>query len=227
MTGVLLYDIGTAIYIVGLLVGIVFGLHYGWSAPWWRSAVGRMFVVITLALLVAGATVVVQILVPLEQDDHLRLALRLLGYGSFAVAMSFLLGTYLHERRQPTSPLPIRKEHDMSESSQQLVQVDERPAAVGTPTQVANPVRTTVRTIVQNLIVLVPLVNAVALVLVGYLQEQTDLVVPGWAFAVLNGVVLVTGLLIGGVTRIMAIPGVAEWIREKLPWLAAIPVKKV
>lgn len=228
MRGVLLYDIGTLVYVLGLLAGVLFTVHYGVTAPWWRSAVGRMFIVIGMALVVAGVTAVWQIVVaslgvtPFTPRPLHELLVRLLGYGVFSVAMGFLLGTYFYERRQPFSDLPARKEQNMKRSS--LVQVDERPAASGTPTQVANPIRTFIRTLLQNLVILVPIVNAVALALIGFLQEQTNLVVPSWAFAVLNGAVLVTGLIIGGVARLMAVPSVNEWIKRNASWLAPIPV---
>ena len=42
--------------------------------------------------------------------------------------------------------------------------------------------------------------------------EQTDVTVPGWVFLVLNGVIAVTALIIGLVARLMAVPGVNEWL---------------
>lgn len=68
------------------------------------------------------------------------------------------------------------------------------------------------RTIVQALIILIPLANGVALATAGYLQEQTHLVIPGWVFLVLNGVVAVTALVMGLVARLMAVPGVNDWL---------------
>jgi hypothetical protein len=96
------------------------------------------------------------------------------------------------------------------------------PANEGVPTQVANPARTVLRTIVQALIALVPILNAVALVLAAYLGEQTEVVVPPVVFAILNGVIAVTALLIGLVTRIFAVPGVEAWLRKWAPGLAAL-----
>lgn len=68
------------------------------------------------------------------------------------------------------------------------------------------------RTIVQALIVLVPIVNGLALAAGAYLAEQTDLTIPGWVFLVLNGAVTVTAVLMGLVARLMAVPGVNEWL---------------
>lgn len=68
------------------------------------------------------------------------------------------------------------------------------------------------RTIVQTLIVLVPIVNAIAAAIIGYLNEQSDVTVPGWIFLALNGIVVVTALLAGLVARVMAVPGVNTWL---------------
>jgi hypothetical protein len=72
----------------------------------------------------------------------------------------------------------------------------------------------TLRTIVQALIILIPLANGVALGAAAYLQEQTHLVIPGWVFLVLNGVVAVTALVMGLVARLMAVPGVNDWLTK-------------
>lgn len=115
MRGVFLYDVGTVIYALGIIAGVVFTVHYGISAPWWRTAVGRMFMVIGLALVTAGATVLWQIIVasigasPFTPRPAHELIIRLVGYGVFTVAMAFLLGTYIHERRKPYSVLPVHK----------------------------------------------------------------------------------------------------------------------
>ncbi len=77
------------------------------------------------------------------------------------------------------------------------------------------------RTFVQALIVLVPVVNGAALAVVGYLNEQTDLVIPASVFAVLNAVIVVTAMVMGLVARLMAVPGV----NNLLTWigLGSIP----
>jgi hypothetical protein len=99
---------------------------------------------------------------------------------------------------------------------------DEIQTPPGTPSQIANPTRATVRTIIQALIGLIPTVNIAAATIIQYLNEQTNLEIPGTVFVVLNGVVVVTAFLIGLSARLMAIPGVAEWIKANLPWLAPI-----
>lgn len=102
---------------------------------------------------------------------------------------------------------------------------DEKPRHALEGTQIANPLRATVRTVVQALVTLIPLGNVAAGIVLGYLNEQTDVAVPGWVFAIVNGVLVATGLIIGLVTRLMANPGVNAWVVRTLPWLA--PIKPV
>ncbi|KQT75415.1 hypothetical protein [Microbacterium sp. Leaf436] len=66
------------------------------------------------------------------------------------------------------------------------------------------------RTIVQALIVLVPIVNGVALAVANYLNTQTDVAVAPVVFVWVNAVVAVTALLMGLAARIMAVPGVND-----------------
>lgn len=66
------------------------------------------------------------------------------------------------------------------------------------------------RTIVQALVVLVPVVNGVGVAVAAYLREQTDIVIPASVFLVLNVVVAATALLMGLAARIMAVPGVND-----------------
>lgn len=67
-----------------------------------------------------------------------------------------------------------------------------------------------IRTIVQALIVLIPVVNGVGLAVTDYLQSQTDVAVPGAVFVWLNAIVAGTALLMGLAARIMAVPRVNE-----------------
>jgi len=64
------------------------------------------------------------------------------------------------------------------------------------------------RTIVQALVVLVPVVNGVAAAVVAYLTSQTDVAVHPVVFVWLNAIIAVTALVMGLVARIMAVPGV-------------------
>ena len=66
------------------------------------------------------------------------------------------------------------------------------------------------RTIVQALVVLVPVVNGVAATVITYLASQTDIAVHPVVFVWLNVVVAVTAVVMGLVARIMAVPGVND-----------------
>lgn len=70
----------------------------------------------------------------------------------------------------------------------------------------------TLRTIVQALVVLVPIVNGVAVAVVAYLNEQTDVTIHASVFIWLNGIIAVTALIMGLLARVMAVPGVNEWL---------------
>jgi len=67
-----------------------------------------------------------------------------------------------------------------------------------------------VRTVVQALVVLVPLVNLAAAAVVGYLNEQTSLAIPPVVFVWLNALIAVTAFVMGLVARLMAVPGVND-----------------
>jgi type II secretory pathway component PulF len=97
----------------------------------------------------------------------------------------------------------------------------------GVPTQVANPSRATLRTVVAVLVALVaalPTLNAVLASLQAYLSEQTQVVIPTWVWLAVNGTAALLLFVSGLITRILAVPGVNEWIKSHLPALAAIPL---
>lgn len=197
--GDLLYDIGTWVYVLGLAFGLAFTLVYLVMAPWWRTAVGRMFVAIGLALVTAGVTVVVQIMAP-DPDWSSRWVFRLAGYGAFTIAMGFLLGTYLHERNKPLSTLPTRKDlHTMT-----------NPTPIVAPVEpIWYPAQRVIRTVLAALVVLVPVLNA-SLPLVAQAFNADG--VPPEVFALVNGVIAACLVILGVLTRIMAIPGVNAWL---------------
>ena len=112
----------------------------------------------------------------------------------------------------------------MTDTPQHLATIDERPGLAALGTQIANPVRATVRTVVQFLIGAVPVLNIAAGIVLSTLQQQSDFVVPAWAFVALNGILVATALLIALVTRLMAAPAVNAWITLNVPWLA--PLKR-
>jgi hypothetical protein len=91
---------------------------------------------------------------------------------------------------------------------------------LATTTQAANPGRATLRTAVQTgigafvgLLVILPLVIQSVLDNIG---EQFPEGLRIW----LAGLALTITALSATLTRVMAIPGVIEWTRTYLPWLA-------
>jgi len=110
----------------------------------------------------------------------------------------------------------------MTDTPRHLATVDERPALADLGTQIANPVRATVRTVTQFVIGAVPVLNVAAGIVIVVLQQQGDIVIPGWVFLVLNGILAVTALLIALVTRLMANPVVNAWITKYAAWLAPL-----
>ena len=86
------------------------------------------------------------------------------------------------------------------------------------------------RTIVSALVALVPIVNGVALAVIAYLSSQTDVSVHPVVFVWLNAIVAGTALVMGLVTRIMAVPGVNDWLTKvglgSVPKSAIIAVKQ-
>lgn len=86
-------------------------------------------------------------------------------------------------------------------------------------TQEANPGKATVRTFFAALLGFAPLVNGVLLAMQDWLQANTD-VVPAELALWVNGV-LVAGLALAAlVTRVLAVPGVNDWLRKHLAVLA-------
>ena len=76
------------------------------------------------------------------------------------------------------------------------------------------PVQRALRSIVGALVVLVPLVNGVAAAAIAYLTSQTDVWIPPTVFVWLNAIVAGTALIIGLVSRIMAVPGVNAFLQR-------------
>lgn len=70
------------------------------------------------------------------------------------------------------------------------------------------PVQRALRSIVGALVVLVPLANGIAAAAAAYLNSQDDVTIPPVVFVWLNAIVAGTALVIGLVSRIMAVPGV-------------------
>ncbi|MDO5743507.1 MAG: hypothetical protein Q4P23_03480 [Micrococcaceae bacterium] len=86
-------------------------------------------------------------------------------------------------------------------------------------TQENNPRSAWVRTAFAAAIALFPILNGVLAVVIETLRPY-DAHIPGWVFAALNGVLVAITVLIALVTRVLAVPGVNDWLRTYARWLA-------
>lgn len=87
---------------------------------------------------------------------------------------------------------------------------------VALSTQEKNPRSAVWRTILAAAIALFPLLNGILGVTIELLKPY-ELQLPGWIFLVLNGSLVVVTLIAAWVTRVLAIPGVNDWLRRYVP----------
>ncbi|MET3349660.1 UNVERIFIED_ORG: hypothetical protein ABID57_001332 [Arthrobacter sp. UYEF1] len=80
-------------------------------------------------------------------------------------------------------------------------------------TQERNPRSAVARTILAAAVGLFPLLNGI-LAMTIELLEPYRLHLPDWIFLALNGTLVAATLLAAWVTRILAIPGVNNWLRK-------------
>jgi hypothetical protein len=80
-------------------------------------------------------------------------------------------------------------------------------------TQERNPRSAVLRTVLAAGVSLFPLLNGVLLAVMGAL-EPYRVYLPGWVFLGLNGTLVAATVLAALVTRVLAVPGVNEWLRK-------------
>lgn len=80
-------------------------------------------------------------------------------------------------------------------------------------TQEANPGKAVARTIFAVVVAMFPTVNGILLAVNEWAADNSAHL-PGWLFAALNAALLATALVSGLITKLMAIPGVNEWLRK-------------
>lgn len=90
---------------------------------------------------------------------------------------------------------------------------------VALSTQERNPRSTVLRTVLVAAVALFPLLNGALKIVVEELQPYR-VFLPDWLFVALNVAITVIVVLIGIFTRIMAIPGVNDWLRKYVPLFA-------
>lgn len=209
MTDDMLNDIAGLLALTGAVPIAGATITYGIGSPWWRSWLGRVMFGLFFALVIVFGIVLGRRLGG-EYPGYGWVAL--VGYAYIWLTLWAVWLIILVERRKPapSGPLPLRKETinmgDPTEGGQHVA------ITTATVPEIWFKAKRAVRTIVQTLIVLVPIANALAAAVIGYLNTQTDVTVPGWVFIALNGIVVATALLAGLVARVMAVPGVNAWL---------------
>ena len=91
--------------------------------------------------------------------------------------------------------------------------------AAGTSTQERNPRSAVARTVLAAVVAAFPLLNGVLLVALEVLKPY-EVNLPGWVFLWLNGALAVVTALTALFTRVLAVPGVNDWLRRYLPLFA-------
>jgi len=82
-----------------------------------------------------------------------------------------------------------------------------------TSTQERNPRSAALRTALAVAVAAFPLLNGVLLAVIDALKPY-EVYLPGWVFIGLNGTLIAATALAAVVTRVLAVPGVNEWLRK-------------
>jgi hypothetical protein len=83
-------------------------------------------------------------------------------------------------------------------------------------TQESNPRSAVLRAVLAIAVGAFPLLNCVLLAVIEALKPF-EAFAPGWVFLGLNGILLAVTALAAVVTRVLAVPGVNEWLRKYRP----------
>lgn len=117
MTNEVLDLIGKWSLLAALPPALFFVISYMLRAPWWRSLIGVMFVLLSATII--GLVTIVSLSLFLGLDYPGRYHLRAIVYGLVAVTMYFLAITYETERRSPAPAIPFRKDRTMTDPTPQ------------------------------------------------------------------------------------------------------------
>lgn len=85
--------------------------------------------------------------------------------------------------------------------------------AAAPATQETNPARAVMRTMLAAVVAFFPLINGVLLAVQDWLTTNSE-VLPPWLILAANGILLAGLLLVALVTRVLAVPGVNDWLRK-------------
>lgn len=184
-------------------------LIYGFRSEWYKTVLG----VITLSLFTSLAAVLLFVSARRAWGEFFGYEwFAVLIYGWVSISSFAFLGIFLVERRRSeilTIPLNRRQRRvdsrATSHSSKEPPMTDQ--TATLEPPKIWYSTQRALRTALAFLITAVPILNAVAGATIDYLREQEGVAVPAWVFLVLNGILAVTTLIIGLVSKWMATPG--------------------
>lgn len=184
--------------IVDLALAVVLALYFAIGHPrvWFRDRLGWVVFGYACAVVALLALIVYGIVFGQKVDEPIRLAVG----AALAVALVAKTRAVHNERRRG------RLAGARSSSDRKVVIMTSNTPGVDAPV-IWYKGKRVLRTIVQALVVLVPILNGLALAALSYLTEQSDVVVPAVVFVYLNGIVVATALLMGLVARLMAVPG--------------------
>lgn len=180
--------------ILDLALGVFLALYFALGKPrvWFRDRLGWVIFGYACAVVALLALIVYGIVFGQKVDEPFRF---LVG-GALAAALISKTWAIHNERRRGrlagASSSSLRKAVTMTSN---------------TPPVIWYKGKRVVRTIVQALVTLVPILNGLALAASAYLTEQTGVDVPAVVFVYLNGIAVATALLMGLVARLMAVPG--------------------
>lgn len=200
MTDSIINDIAGLVAVAVTIPAVANVLIYGLGSRWWETRLGRVLFSKWLSVALVFLFIIARRFWG-EFPGYGWLALGLYAF----VFLSFAATTVelIIESRSPAPAVEIPK--------RKAVVMTNNTPGVDAPV-IWYKGKRVVRTIVQALVTLVPILNGLALAAAAYLNEQADVVVPGWVFLVLNGVIAVTALVMGLVARLMAVPGVNDWL---------------
>lgn len=210
--------------VAGVIIGlaaipaVATALIYGFGSPWWHSWLGRVM----FAKWTSVALVFLVIIARRTWGDYP-------GYEWAAlIVYSFTLLTFtattvqlVIERRSPDdgSAMAFQKEKNVSINPNAV-------SALPVP-DIWYKAQRVLRTVVQFLVVAVPIANLAAASIIDYLQTQENVTVPGWVYLWLNAILAGSALIIGLIARFMAVPGVNEWLTKiglgSVPEKALVP----
>lgn len=207
------YDIALVVVTLAVIPAVATVLIYGFGSPWWKSWLGRVM----FAKWLSVALVLLFIITRRMFGDYPGYDwLGLLVYSFMLVTFSAATIQLLIERRGPDdgSITPHPKEKTMADSTMAVPDIWYKAQRV-------------IRTVVAFLVTAVPTLNLAALAVSEYLKNQEDVTIPGWVFVWLNAIIAGSALIIGLVTRLMAVPGVNAWLTKiglgSVPKSAVVP----